>query len=183
MAKHSTSAWLWAINELCKWPQLVSGSQDFTTYKLMENELVHISIGNSYMLIIRRSKSNYPVYNENPDPGCKWEQGLMIPALWSLVNLGEANDPREGTSWATQPHTPTGEEETGHQDLEALLWDRNFVLEQRSNPMLNCAYEQLAPIDGEMTVSQGGNQYPHFALKKECLCRIVKNHQMGAVQD
>lgn len=94
----------------------------------------------------------------------------------------QADDPEEGTSHVTQLQTPTREEEAGHRDLKVLPWDRNFMLEQRNNPTLSHAYEQLAPING-VTESQRGERYPHFALKKELLYRIEKIQKTGVVRD
>lgn len=47
-----------------------------------------------------------------------------------------------------------GEEETDHWDLETFFLDRNFVVEQRSDPTLSHAYVQLDSIDEKVTVSR-----------------------------
>lgn len=91
------------------------------------------------------------------------------------MSFGEANDLEEGTCQETQPPIPSGKEEESSEDLEAILQSRNFIQEQRNDPTLSHAYEQLASINDEVTEPQRGKQYLHFAFKKQCLYWIERS--------
>ncbi|XP_053872984.1 uncharacterized protein LOC128831041, partial [Malaclemys terrapin pileata] len=58
----------------------------------------------------------------------------------------------------------------------------DFCRDQRADPTLRRAYEQLASVDGTILDPQRAAQWPHFELRQERLYRVEKDPRTGDIR-
>ncbi|XP_044860022.1 uncharacterized protein LOC123363206 [Mauremys mutica] len=116
--------------------------------------------------------------------------GLAYPVIlgrdWPLfeevlrATPGLAAEPREPPPAAGQAGAESeGEDQGGQRPLEqtpsAPRFDTDFCRDQRSDPTLSRAYQQLAAVDGSVVDSHRATQWPHFELRRDRLYRIDRD--------